>query len=247
MKVFGLVGHPVSHSLSAKYFADKFLQLGLNYKYLLFDLKQIDDVRDLISANPALAGFNVTIPYKKEIIPFLDEMDPIALEIGSVNVVRIENSKLKGYNSDYYGFRSSLTTWQPQMEYTRALVLGTGGTSATVRKVLNDLDIPFIVVSRSKKEGAYTYEELRREDDLIMDSNLIINTTPVGMYPEINDWPDVNLDLIDNRHFVFDLIYNPEKTVLLAECEKRGASIKNGLEMLYLQAERSWEIWNTEN
>ena len=244
--MYGLIGYPLSHSFSKKYFTDKFLREGLTeHHYELFEIKNIDDIRDIIDNNPELIGLNVTIPYKESIIPFLDNLDESAVLVGAVNVIKINNGSLTGYNSDFYGFESSLLNWLPQnITNLSAVVLGTGGASKAVKSVLKAKNIPYKLISRTKTANTITYEELY-SDSLIANSNLIINTTPLGMAPNFDDCPDIPYEQLNEQHFVFDLIYNPAETKFLAQASSQGALIKNGLEMLQLQAEKSWEIWTS--
>ena len=232
MRQFGLIGYPLSHSFSKGYFTEKFLKEGIDdCHYDIFPLESIEDFVDLCEQHKNLAGLNVTIPYKEKIIPFLDELNNEAAAIGAVNTIKFINGKKIGYNSDCYGFEMSL---KPLLKpyHTNALILGTGGASKAVEYVLKKLGISFQYVSRNKSANTINYDEL---DELIIHhSKLIINSTPLGMYPNIENSPDISYDFI---------IYNPEETQFLKEGKQRGAQTKNGLEMLYLQAEKSWEIW----
>ncbi len=241
-KKLGIIGRNISYSFSQKYYEDKFKRLMLTqYSYDVFDLKEISEVEEIFQ-DPALIGFNVTIPYKEKIIPFLDELNEEAAAIGAVNTIKFINGKKIGYNSDCYGFEMSL---KPLLKpyHTNALILGTGGASKAVEYVLKKLGISFQYVSRNKSANTINYDEL---DELIIHhSKLIINSTPLGMYPNIENSPDISYDFITDKHLLFDLIYNPEETQFLKEGKQRGAQTKNGLEMLYLQAEKSWEIWNS--
>ena len=242
---YGLIGHPLSHSFSQKYFSEKFTSLGLtDYHYNLFDIATIEEIESIIKAHPHLKGLNVTIPYKQAVIPFLNLLDESARKVGAVNVIRIDSSQKIGFNSDYYGFKQSLENWLPEQAGFSALVLGTGGASKAVVAALDDLEIPFQLVSRRSSDSALSYEDLESKKALIKSHKLIINTTPVGMHPKTDALPGINTSHLTGQHFVYDLIYNPEKTALLKAAEQKGARIKNGLEMLHLQAEKSWEIWN---
>jgi len=244
---FGLIGYPLGHSFSPEYFKQKFDNQGLTgYLYELFPLKSITELPDLLSSRPDLYGFNVTVPYKQQILPYLDELDPIARETGAVNTVKIERSsekiKLTGFNTDVYGFRNSL---KPLLtaEINKALILGTGGASRAVQFVLNELYIPFQCVSRSRQEaGVILWENLSPER--VAEHKLIVQCTPVGLHVEDSLLP-FPFEALDSAHLVYDLIYNPEKTRFLLKCEQAGARIKNGLEMLHLQADEAWRLWNT--
>jgi len=248
MKLFGLIGRTLSHSFSQKFFRQKFAKENIqNCTYKLFELMNISEFEALIKQNKELKGVNVTIPYKEEIIPFLDELDPIAQKVQAVNVVKFDEGGRKiGYNTDYLGFRGSLHNWmKSDLENTRALVLGTGGASKAVQVVLSDSGIDFKSVSRNPTQEQLSYEALRHDLRYLDSHQLIINTTPLGNYPNIDQCPDLEYDRITSRHHLFDLIYNPEETLFLKKGSKEGASVKNGLEMLEIQAEESWLIWNS--
>ncbi len=246
MKVYGLVGHPLSHSFSQKYFNDKFEKLGVkDSRYDLFDLQSIEEVEDLKSSQQDLLGFNVTIPYKEAIIPYLDDLDESAQIVGAVNVVkRMSDNQWKGYNSDYYGFKKSLESWLPQQE-VKSLILGTGGASKAILAVLKALNIEYKTVSRSENKADYTYMSLKADHNIVKQHQLIINTTPLGMYPDIDASPDIDYSSLSSQHYLYDLVYNPKETLFMSRGKEQGSQIKNGLEMLELQAEKSWEIWNT--
>ena len=244
MKQYGLIGYPLSHSFSKGYFAEKFAKENIvDCKYDVFPLEKIEDFVELCNDKKNLIGLNVTIPYKEKTIPFLDELDETAANIGAVNTVRFSNGKKIGYNSDAYGFEMSL---KPLLKshHTQALILGTGGASKAVEYVLKKLGIAFQYVSRTKNDKAISYEELN--ESIIQHSKLIINTTPIGMYPNIDTAPDIPYNVLTEKHLLYDLVYNPEETLFLKKGKEKGAQTKNGLEMLYLQAERSWEIWNSQ-
>jgi len=241
MRRFGLIGKRLSHSFSARFFGDKFNRENLSdHTYALFELPSIDGIKDLFDQD--LAGLNVTLPYKQAIIPYLDALDPSAQKVGAVNVVKFENNRKVGYNSDYTGFRKSLESWLPGKYPEGALVLGTGGASRAVIAVLNDLGIRTTLVSRTKGKGLITYDEI--DPELIGATRLIVNTTPLGMYPNVDMAPEIPYGNLSDDHFLYDLVYNPEVTLFMKKGRKQGAHTKNGLEMLYIQAERSWEIWN---
>lgn len=243
MKQFGLIGYPLSHSFSKGYFTQKFQQEGIaDCQYDVFPLEKIDDFIALCDSYKNLAGLNVTIPYKEKIILFLDQLSEEAAEIGAVNTIKFIDGKKIGYNSDCYGFEMSL---RPMLKphQASALILGTGGASKAVEYVLKKLNIHYQYVSRKKSGTAISYDDLN--ESIIQHSTIIINTTPIGMYPNVDAAPQIPYQFIGESHLLYDLVYNPEKTQFLKEGELRSAQTKNGLEMLYLQAERSWEIWNT--
>lgn len=244
-KIFGLIGSAVSHSFSKSYFDEKFFREGLrDHHYELFPLEKIEEFESLINNTKGLKGLNVTLPYKEAIIKYLDEIDPAAQKIGAVNVVKVENGKLKGYNTDSDAFFETLEKWLPKGKSFAAVMLGSGGSSKAVRQALTKLNIAYKVVSREQDKGDLTYEELKRNPKPISESHVIINTTPLGMYPRANEMPPIPYENLTKDHYVYDLIYNPARTMFLQKAEMRGATIKNGLEMLHVQAEKSWAIWN---
>jgi shikimate dehydrogenase len=247
MSKFGLIGYPLSHSFSKKFFTQKFESEGIqDCEYELYPIETIDSLSLLLSDNPDLEGLNVTIPYKLEVLPFLNEIDEAAQAIGAVNCIKIAgkgpNAKLKGYNTDAYGFEESL---KPLLEpgHQKALILGDGGAAKAVKYVLNKLDIPFVIVTRSPTDTSILYEEVTEE--ILSTHTIIINTTPLGMSPNVISSPDLPYHYITAQHLVYDLVYNPEETAFLNKAKVQDAKIKNGLEMLYLQAERSWYLWNS--
>lgn len=245
MKRFGLIGFPVSHSFSKKYFTEKFAKSGLDdHFYDLFELEHIADFPALWSDNEDLSGLNVTVPHKENVLPYLDELDSSAKSVGASNVIKKVGDKLVGYNSDFIAFRHSLASWIGDFN-GQALVLGTGGSSKAVCAALKDLTISFKTVSRSKKNGDLSYEDLFNNSSLIDEYHLLINTTPLGMHPKVDTCPQIPYEKINAKHFLFDLVYNPSETLFLQKGRARGAQIKNGDEMLVLQAEKSWEIWNS--
>lgn len=245
-KVYGLIGLTISHSFSKTYFEEKFFREGLrDCRYELFPLKKVEDIETLFEENKDLQGLNVTIPYKESVIKHLDEVYPVAKFIGAVNVIKIRDGKKIGFNTDSDAFYETAKTWLPEGHNMNALILGTGGSSKAVQKALKKLEIPFKVVSRTKGQGDYTYEDLKRDSTILNQSKLLINTTPLGMHPDTDAMPPIDYDQIGKEHFVYDLIYNPARTLFLQKAEMRGATIKNGLEMLHVQAEKSWEIWNS--
>ena len=240
---FGLVGKNISYSFSKGYFTQKFKDLGLDhYFYENFDLASIDDFQNLIKQNKNLKGLNVTIPYKEVVIPYLDELNPKAEKIGAVNTIKFTKKGLKGFNSDIYGFKESIKPFLKK-HHKKALLLGTGGASKAVAFVFDEIGIKFKYVSRNPKKSQLGYSDLNEK--LFKEYTIMVNCTPQGTFPNIADKPDIPYQFITKKHLLFDLIYNPEKTAFLLEGEKRGAYICNGLRMLELQAEKSWEIWNS--
>ncbi len=249
MRVFGLIGYPLGHSFSRKYFSEKFVREGITDAiYELFPLDAIQQFTELVEQTNGLEGLNVTIPYKEQIIPLLDSLTPEAQRIGAVNVVKINADKTTtGYNSDYFGFRTTLEGWLQkagiQTSTLQALVLGTGGASKAVRIVLEDMGIAYRLVSRRGKDQVLGYADLTAE--IMVAHSLIINTTPLGMYPNVDQAPPIPYTHLLPSHFLYDLVYNPEKTLFLQQGEAQGAQVFGGLPMLYGQAEKSWEIWNS--
>lgn len=247
MKRFGIIGKPLGHSFSPAYFTKKFASLGLQADYREFELPNIEAFLDLLDGEPELCGLNVTIPYKQQVIPYLNELSDEARELGAVNCISIShrpNGKLwlKGFNADIIGFMDSLRPLlQPYMQ--RALVLGTGGASRAVLGGLHKLGLATQSVSRSKRKGVLTYAELTPQ--IVADFPVIVNCTPVGMWPHVEQCPDLPYEAITPRHLLYDLIYNPDETLFLHRGRERGAATKNGLEMLHGQAEASWRFWNT--
>ena len=241
MPIYGLIGKKLSHSFSQQYFTGKFEKEGLaGHEFRLFELEDISEVKDLAKLE-GLKGFNVTLPYKEMIIPFLAHMSDSAQKVGAVNVVKIVDGLMYGYNSDYYGFRTSLERWLPKVTKMNALVLGTGGASKAVSAALRDLSIPYALVSRNKNEEVLTYKDLTPA--VLAKHKLIINTTPLGMSPNSNSFPELNYDVFDASYYLYDLVYNPGRTIFLKKGEQQKAQVKNGLEMLYLQADKAWETW----
>ena len=238
---YGLIGYPLEHSFSPAYFKMKFMSQHIDAVYELFPLETISGFTGLLESHPGLEGLNVTTPYKEAVMPSLHQLDEVAREIGAVNCIAIKNGKTKGYNTDAMGFEKSLNPLlKPQ--HNHALILGTGGSSKAVAYALTQLGIPFQKVSREKSEGTLTYSELSA--DIISHHKLIVNTTPSGMYPNVDAVPPFPFDHVSSHHLLFDLIYNPEETKFLVMGRERGAVTKNGFEMLQLQAEASWGIWS---
>lgn len=246
MKKFGLIGYPLSHSFSKKYFTNKFEKEGISdCSYELFPIESIQELPQVLADNPELIGLNVTIPYKEQVLPFLDKLDPKAEAIGAVNTIKIEDGKLTGYNTDYNGFKDSLTKFiGPNPSPQKALILGTGGASKAVKAVLEDLGIEYQFVSRKLEEGQLSYNSISSSPNHLLTSSLIINTTPLGMSPNEESLPDLPYSHLTPNHLLFDLVYNPMKTAFMQKGIDANCWIKNGLEMLHGQAEKAWEIWN---
>ncbi len=244
-KMFGLLGKNISYSFSKKFFTEKFNSQKLPYIYQNFDIDTITKLPEILKENLAsLKGFNVTIPYKEAVFQYLDEVDVVAEEINAVNCVKLtKKNHLKGFNTDAFGFRESLKPLLKK-QHKKALILGTGGASKAVAYVLKELGISFLLVSRNpKNKQEIPYNKVT--DEIIKTHTLIINTTPLGTKGALeNQHPDIPFNAINKTHLLYDLIYNPEKTMFLKKGLENGATIKNGLEMLELQAEKSWEIWN---
>ncbi|MBT1710285.1 shikimate dehydrogenase [Fulvivirgaceae bacterium PWU5] len=244
-KVFGLIGATVSHSFSKSYFDEKFFREGLrDYHYELFPLEDINALEALLKDTRGLTGLNVTIPYKEQVMKYLDEVDGFAKQIGAVNVIKIQDGKLKGFNTDSDAFFETIEKWLPTDKQFNAVILGTGGSSKAVQEALKKLKVSFQVVSRESRKGVITYEDLQKDPSILQQSKLIVNTTPLGMSPKTEAVPPVDFEQIGADHYVYDLIYNPARTLFLQKAEMRNATIKNGLEMLHIQAEKSWTIWN---
>ncbi len=241
---FGLIGRSLSHSFSKSYFDKKFKELGLqDHAYLNFELKTIDEFKKVLKTEN-LKGLNITNPYKEEIIPFLDELSIEAKEIGAVNCIKIENGKAIGYNTDAYGFGQSI---KPFLDTTheRALILGTGGAAKAVAYSIKKIGPEVFYATTSAKKNATTFFYNEINDRMMTAFKLIINTTPLGLFPNINEAPALPYHLFTDKHLAYDLIYNPEQTLFLKQAKEKGAITMNGLSMLHLQAEKSWEIWNS--
>ncbi|WP_456098710.1 shikimate dehydrogenase family protein [Prevotella histicola] len=245
MDKYGLIGYPLGHSFSVGYFNEKFSNEHINAKYINFEIPSIEDFAEVIESNPELRGLNVTIPYKEQVIPYLDSLSPEANAIGAVNVIRItrkgDKTHLKGFNSDVIGFTRSI---EPLLErhHKKALILGTGGASKAVDYGLRSLGIATKFVSRTKRPGFFTYEEITPE--IIKDYNIIVNCTPLGMYPNTDVCPTLPYEAMDSHNLLYDLLYNPDETLFMQKGKEHGAITKNGLEMLLLQAFASWGFWN---
>lgn len=247
-KIYGLIGYPLGHSFSQNFFNQKFESEGIDARYENFEIPSISDFPSIIARYPSLYGLNVTIPYKEKVIEYLDELDPQASAIGAVNVIKPKrNTKgeivgLKGYNSDFIGFVDSIKAFIKPY-HTHALILGTGGASKAVEQGLLSLGIPSTKVSRSAGKGKITYSDLTPE---VMEQNkIIVNTTPLGMYPHIDECPGIPYELLSPQHLCYDLLYNPDVTLFMRKSAEHGAVTKNGLEMLLMQAFAAWNIWNS--
>jgi shikimate dehydrogenase len=245
-KIFGLIGFPLKHSFSKSYFNQKFQDEDLkDYEYVNFELENIENFPYIIQQNPELIGLNVTIPYKEKILKYVDEMDEKVKKTGAANTLLIKDGQIKAYNTDVYGFKESLL---PLLEpyHQQALVLGTGGAAKAVGFVLSELHIPHLFVSRKpEKISEIGYKKLTK--DMVLSHLLVINTTPLGTYPAIEKYPSFPYDFITRRHLFYDLIYNPPQTIFLKKASGKGAKTCNGLKMLHLQAEKSWEIWQEKS
>lgn len=248
MRKFGLIGYPLGHSFSRKYFTEKFqIEHISDCIYQNFPLESIDDLPILLRNEPDLEGLNVTIPHKSDVIRFLDQVSSDANEIGAVNVIKIRREEgsihLAGFNSDVYGFSESIKPYLKNRK-GNALVLGTGGSSRAVRYSLLKIGLKVTLVSRKAQPGMITYNDI--DKDVLRNTDIIVNTTPLGMFPDVESRPELNYDLLVSRHILFDLVYNPELTAFLMEGKARGCTVVSGLRMLHLQAEKSWEIWNND-
>jgi shikimate dehydrogenase len=252
LRQFGLIGYPLSHSFSQKFFTEKFLQENIiNAKYDNFPIASIESFAGLWKENPNLEGLNVTIPYKKEVIPFLDHSSAVVQEIHACNCIRKFNNELYGYNTDVIGFEKSLLPFL-KPHHTQALILGTGGASAAVQWVLQKLNIQFQLVSRNtntieantEMKASLSYDQLAAS--VIESHTLIINTSPLGMYPNTNEAPPIAYEGITAQHHLYDLVYNPIETLFMQKGLEKGATVQNGLAMLHIQAEESWAIWNAK-
>jgi len=245
MDRYGLIGFPLKHSFSKDYFNNKFASEGIDAEYINFEITSITELKSIIKNDPQLKGINVTIPYKEQVIPFLDQLSDNARQIGAVNVIKIERKKkkikLSGFNSDIIGFKESI---EPLLKpyYQRALVLGNGGAAKAIFYGLQQLGIESTYVSRQKTdEQMLIYSELTQE--VIEAHTIVVNCTPVGMYPNVDDCPAIPYQFLTNKHLLYDLLYNPDETLFMKKGEERGAVVKNGLEMLLLQAFAGWKMW----
>lgn len=241
MDIYGIIGNPLGHSFSKRFFTDKFSREALDAEYRNFEIPGIDSLPDILRQNPGLKGLNVTLPYKTAVIPYLHELSPEAQEIGAVNVIRVRDGRLKGFNSDIIGFSESI---RPLLKphHRHALILGTGGASKAVRVGLSHLGIDWTYVSRTPREGMLCYDELTPE--VMLRYQVIVNCSPVGMFPRVDGCPSIPYHLLNETHLLYDLVYNPAETLFMKRGAEQGATAKNGLEMLHLQAIASWKFWN---
>ncbi len=249
MDKYGLIGYPLGHSFSISYFNDKFADEGINARYENFEISSIDQLQEVLDTNPNLRGLNVTIPYKEKVIEFLDSITPEAQAIGAVNVIRVSHegkkTKLKGYNSDVIGFTKSIEPMLDSNWHKKALILGTGGASKAINYGLKSLGLETVFVSRYQRPGTIQYESITPE--VIREYNVIVNCTPLGMYPHTEECPKLPYESMDYHTILYDLIYNPDETLFMKRGREQGAEVKNGLEMLLLQAFASWEFWHERN
>jgi shikimate dehydrogenase len=250
MNFYGLIGFPLTHSFSKRFFTDKFQRENIKESsYDLYEMKSLENLPELLNKS-GLVGLNVTIPFKKEVLPFLDDLDEASAErIGAVNTIKVyADGSTKGFNTDYYGFRQSLTEWLDRRGETyhhfKALVLGNGGAAKAVQVALQDLRIEFKLVSRQKSDDSFLYEDLTEE--VMSEYLLIINTTPLGTFPNVEGCPSVPFEWVTKKHYLYDLVYNPAETAFLKNGAAKGAVLQNGLKMLELQAEKAWDIWTSE-
>jgi shikimate dehydrogenase len=246
MDKYGLIGYPLGHSFSISYFNQKFADEGINAKYLNFEIPSIDELLEVIAKHPELKGLNVTIPYKEKVMNFLDSISPEARAIGAVNVIKVthEGNKthLKGFNSDVIGFTQSIEPMLDKKLHKKALILGTGGASKAINYGLKALGLETVFVSRYERPGTIQYEKITPE--VINEYNVIVNCTPLGMYPHTDECPNLPYEAMNSHTILYDLIYNPDQTLFMRRGAEYGADVKNGLEMLLLQAFASWEFWN---
>src|SRR5215470_15776034 len=248
MEQYGLIGYPLRHSFSMSFFNDKFKSENINAEYINFEISPIEEIKNIIKENSNLKGLNVTIPYKEQVIPYLDRLHEDAKRIGAVNTIKIERERKKtyltGFNSDIIGFKESIRTLL-RPHHKSALVLGTGGAAKAISYCLKQLGITNTYVSRNKKsDDVLTYEELT--DEIINSHKIIVNCTPVGMYPHMDECPKIPYESLNDKHLLYDLLYNPDETLFMKLGKERNATVKNGLEMLLLQAIASWDFWHSE-
>ncbi|WP_029904700.1 shikimate dehydrogenase [Prevotella sp. 10(H)] len=246
MDLYGIVGYPLGHSFSPKYFTEKFVRENIDAEYVKFEIEDISLFPQIIQSHPNLKGLNVTIPYKEKVIPYLDELDPQTQEIGAVNVIKVDRVgdkvKLTGHNSDIIGFRNSILPLINKDIHQKALILGTGGASKAVAEGLHNLGLDFKYVSRTPKQGQLSYADLNKE--MLNEYKVIINSSPLGTFPNVDEAPDIPYNYLTRSHLLYDLVYNPAETKFLRLGKENGAAIKNGAEMLELQALAAWDIWN---
>ena len=243
MDKYGIIGFPLGHSFSKGFFTEKFARESIDAQYLNFEIPDATMLKDVLRENPELRGLNVTLPHKQAVIPLLDELSDEAREIGAVNVIRIRDGRLKGFNSDIIGFSESIKPLL-QPHHTKALILGTGGASRAIRVGLSRLGIEWTYVTRSPREGMFAYSDLTPE--VMKEYTVIVNCSPVGMFPKVDQAPAIPYELLTPKHLLFDCVYNPEDTLFMQKGREQGAIVKNGLEMLHLQAVASWRFWNED-
>jgi shikimate dehydrogenase len=246
MDKYGLIGFPLGHSFSISYFNQRFQDEGIDAVYENYEIPNIDALAEILDSNPELKGLNVTIPYKEKVIPFLDSISPEARAIGAVNVIRVTHrgnkTELKGFNSDVIGFTKSIEPMLDKKWHQKALILGTGGASKAIDYGLRSLGLETIFVSRYERPNTIQYKTITPE--IVKEYNVIVNCTPLGMYPKTEEWPDLPYEAMDSHTILYDLIYNPDETLFMKRGAQYGANVKNGLEMLLLQAFASWEFWH---
>jgi len=250
MDTYGLLGYPLAHSFSMNYFNRKFMAEDIDAKYINFEIRDLRELKTILKENPTLRGLNVTLPYKTQVMTFLDDIDADARLIGAVNVIAFRKGafgklKLKGYNSDIIGFEQSIQPLLNRAHHRKALILGTGGSSKAVFQGLKHLGIGATFVSRTERDFCITYEEISRKT--LEQYTVIVNATPVGMYPKTDECPPFPYQWLTEKHLLYDLLYNPDETLFLRKGKERGATVKNGLEMLLLQAFASWELWHRQD
>ena len=246
MDKYGLIGFPLGHSFSISYFNQRFQDEGIDAVYENYEIPNIDALAEILDSNPELKGLNVTIPYKEKVVPFLDSISPEARAIGAVNVIRVTHrgnkTELKGFNSDVIGFTKSIEPMLDKKWHQKALILGTGGASKAINFGLKSLGLETVFVSRYERPDTIQYERITPE--VIKEYNVIVNCTPLGMYPKTDECPNLPYEAMDNHTILYDLIYNPDQTLFMRKGAEYGAEVKNGLEMLLLQAFASWEFWH---
>jgi shikimate dehydrogenase len=246
MDKYGLIGFPLGHSFSISYFNQRFQDEGIDAVYENYEIPNIDALAEILDSNPELKGLNVTIPYKEKVIPFLDSISPEARAIGAVNVIRVTHrgnkTELKGFNSDVIGFTKSIEPMLDKKWHQKALILGTGGASKAIDYGLRSLGLETVFVSRYERPNTIQYKTITPE--IVKEYNVIVNCTPLGMYPKTEEWPDLPYEAMDSHTILYDLIYNPDETLFMKRGAQYGANVKNGLEMLLLQAFASWEFWH---
>lgn len=248
MDIYGLIGYPLKHSFSRKFFTGKFERENIDAQYLNFEIEDASLFPSIIEQYPNIKGLNVTIPYKEKVIHYLDDLDSQAAAVGAVNVIKIickgTHTVLKGYNSDVIGFQNSIAPFVSNGIHKKALILGTGGASKAVKKGLENLGLETIYISRTFGEGRFLYSDI--DENMLREYTVIVNTSPLGTYPDVHEAPDIPYHLLGTANMLYDLVYNPDETKFLRLGKKQGAVVKNGAEMLELQAIAAWEIWNSK-